>query len=66
MLLNPEIREYDVFRTEILTPDGYVDICEGYDDVKGREDWDEMEYLSGDHPSYTRVYKTIRRICAEQ
>ncbi|KAJ5249526.1 hypothetical protein N7524_011842 [Penicillium chrysogenum] len=66
MLLNPEIREYDVFKTEILTPDNYVDICEGYDDVEGSEDWDEMEYLSGDHPSYTRVYKTIRRTCAEQ
>jgi hypothetical protein len=34
--------------------------------VEGREDWDELEYLSGDHPSYTRVYKTIRRACAEQ
>lgn len=65
---NPEteIRDYDFFKTEILTPGDYVEICEGYDDVHGREDWDEMEYLSGDHPSYTRVYKTIRRICAEQ
>lgn len=64
--LKPEIRNYDVFRTELLTPEYYVDICEDYDDVNGREDWDEMEYLSGDHPSYTRVYKTIRRTCAEQ
>jgi hypothetical protein len=61
-----EIRDYDFFKTEILTPGDYVEICEGYDDVDGREDWDEMEYLSGDHPSYTRVYKTIRRTCAEQ
>ncbi len=64
--LKLEIRNYDVFKTEIFTPDDYVDICEGYDDVEGREDWDELEYLSGDHPSYTRVYKTIRRTCAEQ
>lgn len=64
--VKPEIRNYEVFKTEILTPDNYVEICEGYDDVNGREDWDEMEYLSGDHPSYTRVYKTIRRTCAEQ
>lgn len=25
-----------------------------------------MVYLPGDHPSYTLVYKTIRRICAQQ
>ncbi|KAJ6035547.1 hypothetical protein N7460_009722 [Penicillium canescens] len=66
MLLNPEIRNYDVFKIEILTPDDYVDVCEGYDDVYGRENWDELEYIPGDHPSYTRVYKTIRRTCAEQ
>ncbi|KAJ5312804.1 hypothetical protein N7508_003634 [Penicillium antarcticum] len=64
--VQPEIREYDIFKPEILTPDYYADICEDYDDVNGREDWDELEYLSGDHPSYTRVYKTIRRTCAEQ
>jgi hypothetical protein len=64
--VQPEIREYDIFKTEILTPDHYADICEDYDDVNGRDDWDELEYLSGDHPSYTRVYKTIRRTCAEQ
>ena len=62
----PEIRNYEIFKAEILTPENYVEICEGYDDVNGREDWDEMEYLSGDHPSYTRVYKTLRRTCAEQ
>ncbi|OGE47225.1 hypothetical protein PENARI_c054G07558 [Penicillium arizonense] len=66
MLLNPEIRNYDVFRTKILTPDDYADICEEYDDVCSLEDWDELEYISGDHPSYTCVYKTIRRTCAEQ
>jgi hypothetical protein len=31
----------------------------GLADVIGPEDWDEMEYLSGDHPSYTRVYKML-------
>lgn len=59
--LNSEIRNYDVFETEIATPDDYVEICEGYDDVDGR-----VEYFFGDHPSYTRVYKTIRRTCAQQ
>ncbi|KAJ5253224.1 hypothetical protein N7489_003634 [Penicillium chrysogenum] len=66
-ILKSNLNRYIVsFETELLTPEYYVDICEDYDDVNGREDWDEMEYLSGDHPSYTRVYKTIRRTCAEQ
>ncbi|KAF7586154.1 hypothetical protein BBP40_009396 [Aspergillus hancockii] len=65
-LLKSEIQNYEVFKTDILTPADYVEICEGYDDVHCCEDWDEMEYFSGDHPLYTRVYKTIRRTCAEQ
>ncbi|KAJ6018385.1 hypothetical protein N7522_001849 [Penicillium canescens] len=52
--------------TPMLLKPAYVETCESYDDVNSREDWDEMEYLSGDLPSYTRVYKTLRRTCAEQ
>ncbi|KAJ6018501.1 hypothetical protein N7522_001965 [Penicillium canescens] len=65
MLLKPEIRNYEFFKTQILSPQAYVETCESYDDVNS-ENWDEMEYLSGDLPSYTRVYKTLRRTCAEE
>lgn len=41
-------------------------MCESYDEVGGNKNWDELEYLRGDHPSYTHIYKTIRRTCAEQ
>lgn len=51
---------------DFLKPEDYVDACEGYDYVGRNEDWEELEYLGGDYPSYTRVYKTIRRRCAEQ
>lgn len=47
--LKIEIRNYEFSNTKILTTDEYVDTCEGYDYVTGREDWVEMEYLSGDH-----------------
>ncbi|CBF84454.1 uncharacterized protein ANIA_11158 [Aspergillus nidulans FGSC A4] len=65
-LVKPQIRNYEIFRTEILTPGQYVEACEYHDDVDSYEDWDEMEYVSGDQPSYTRMYKTIRRTCARQ
>jgi hypothetical protein len=52
-----EIRIYEFLKIEILTPNEYVDTCEGYDDVVSRDDWDEVEYLSVDHPSYTRVIR---------
>jgi hypothetical protein len=52
-----EIRVYKFLKIEILTSDEYVDTCEDYDDVVGREDWDEVEYLSVDHPSYTLVIR---------
>lgn len=64
--LKIEIRNYEVFEREILTPGEYVEICEDYDAVDDREDRDQIECLSGDHPLYTRVYKTIRRTCTEQ
>lgn len=63
---NLEIRNYRYFKTQFLTPDEYVDRCEEYDDVLDREDWEGPEYLSDDHPSYTSVYKTLRRTCVEQ
>lgn len=63
---NSEIRDYEIFKTEILTPGQYVEACEYHDDVDSYEDWDEMEYILGDQPTYTRVYKAIRRTCAWQ
>ncbi|KAJ5535554.1 hypothetical protein N7513_008740 [Penicillium frequentans] len=64
--LEIDIRKYEIFKTKILTPDDYVEICEGYDAVHDCEHRSDMEFLSDDHPSYTRVYKTLRRECAEQ
>jgi hypothetical protein len=69
-----EIRDYEFFKTDILTPEDYVKICEEYDDMDGyrygedssSEDLEELQYNSGDHPSYARVYKTLRRKCAKQ
>ncbi|KAB8278517.1 hypothetical protein BDV30DRAFT_203131 [Aspergillus minisclerotigenes] len=54
----PRIVSFEYVVPKLLKP--------GYDDVHCREDWDKVVYLPGDHPSYTLVYKTIRRICAQQ
>ncbi|KAJ5988273.1 hypothetical protein N7481_003483 [Penicillium waksmanii] len=70
--LKPAIYNYERFKTDFLTPEYYVEMCEGYDnvdcyeDIDSNEDWEEMEYPGGDHPSYTRIYKTMRRRCVEQ
>lgn len=33
--LTTEIRDYEFFKTDILTPEDYVKICEEYDDIDG-------------------------------
>lgn len=38
----------------VLTNMSSIVMYEGYDDVIGHKDWDETEYLSGDH-LHTRV-----------
>ncbi|KAJ5646737.1 hypothetical protein N7490_003109 [Penicillium lividum] len=65
-LLKPEIRNYEKFKTDFLNPQIYVELCGGPDYVDGDEDWHDHEYLGCNHPSYTDVYETIRRRCAEQ
>jgi hypothetical protein len=36
--LKLEIRNYAVFKIEILTPNNYIEIYEGYNDIDSRED----------------------------
>jgi hypothetical protein len=36
------------------------------DDAEGLGDWDDLQLTGRDHPSYTLVYRTLRRICSEQ
>lgn len=70
----PEIRDYATFKTQILTPNNYVEECECWDDVEGLEeddvedleDWDDLQLTRRYHPSYTLVYRTFRRICSDQ
>jgi hypothetical protein len=72
--LEPEIRDYATFKTQILTPSTYVEECESWDDMEGLEDndeedledWDDLQLTTRYHPLYTLVYRTLRRICLEQ
>jgi hypothetical protein len=73
--ITPEIQNYEFFKTNILTPEDYVEMCEQYEitgiledwqDVDGPKDLDDLLYLSDGHPSYTHVYKTLRMKYFEQ
>jgi hypothetical protein len=52
-----EIRDFDRFRSDILTPNSYVDLAKAVYD----EDSDEDEC-----PLYMAIYKTVRSMCREQ
>ncbi|KAM3522948.1 hypothetical protein MY4038_008392 [Beauveria bassiana] len=56
-LLKPEILDFDCFRSDVLTPDKYVDIA--------KEMYDEGDDAD-DFPSYMSVYETVHDICKEQ
>ncbi|KAJ5183278.1 hypothetical protein N7492_000894 [Penicillium capsulatum] len=64
--LESELLSYATFKTQILTPEDYVDVHEAWDDAVLLNDWDDLGYDVRFHTSYTLVYKTIRRMCAEQ
>lgn len=64
--LEPEIRDYTTFKAYILTPDSYIKECESQDNLEDLEDKDDLEYTGRYHPSYTLVYRTLRRIYVEQ
>ncbi|OBT47084.1 hypothetical protein VE00_03134 [Pseudogymnoascus sp. WSF 3629] len=53
-LLNPD---FDLFRSDILSLDSYVDIAKDKYDVR---------YEADEFHSYTAIYKTIHDICSEQ
>ncbi|KAM3556917.1 hypothetical protein ARSEF4850_005305 [Beauveria asiatica] len=56
-LLKPEILYFDCFRSDILTPDKYVDMAKDmYDEGDDADDF----------PSYMSIYKTVHDICREQ
>ncbi|KAK8142117.1 hypothetical protein G3M48_009321 [Beauveria asiatica] len=56
-LLKPEILYFDCFRSDILTPDKYVDMVKDmYDEGDDADDF----------PSYMSIYKTVHDICREQ
>ncbi|KFZ19232.1 hypothetical protein V501_00758 [Pseudogymnoascus sp. VKM F-4519 (FW-2642)] len=56
-LLNPEILDFSRFRSDILTPDSYVDQA---------KDMYDAGYEADEFHSYMAMYKTVHSICREQ
>ncbi|OBT92531.1 hypothetical protein VE01_09445 [Pseudogymnoascus verrucosus] len=56
-LLKTEILDFDHFRSNILTPDSYVDIA---------KDKYDAGYEADEFHSYMAIYKTAHDICSEQ
>ncbi|OBT49884.1 hypothetical protein VE04_09715 [Pseudogymnoascus sp. 24MN13] len=56
-LLNPKILDFDLFRSDILTLDSYVDIA---------KDKCDAGYEADEFHSYMAIYKTVHDICSEQ
>ncbi|KFY66238.1 hypothetical protein V496_02135 [Pseudogymnoascus sp. VKM F-4515 (FW-2607)] len=56
-LLKTEILDFDLFRSDILTPDSYVDMS--------KEKYD-AGYEADEFDSYMAIYKAVHDICSEQ